>query len=95
VSGVRERLRRAAKDVFVVLPAGAGKPAVYQVPGVLLDGLVVVVSPLIALQRDQVAALRGNGAGRRRTAVCRSWSIVDKWFTGADPPPTAARPGSP
>ncbi|MEU4443183.1 RecQ family ATP-dependent DNA helicase [Actinosynnema sp. NPDC050801] len=52
----------AGRDVFVVLPTGAGKSAVYQVPGVLLDGLVVVVSPLIALQRDQVAALRGNGA---------------------------------
>ncbi|WP_367138350.1 ATP-dependent DNA helicase RecQ [Saccharothrix sp. HUAS TT1] len=52
----------AGRDVFVVLPTGAGKSAVYQVPGVLLDGLVVVVSPLIALQRDQVAALRGSGA---------------------------------
>ncbi|MFE9750257.1 RecQ family ATP-dependent DNA helicase [Saccharothrix saharensis] len=50
------------RDVFVVLPTGAGKSAVYQVPGVLLDGLVVVVSPLIALQRDQVTALRENGA---------------------------------
>ncbi|GAA1275197.1 RecQ family ATP-dependent DNA helicase [Saccharothrix xinjiangensis] len=52
----------AGRDVFVVLPTGAGKSAVYQVPGVLLDGLVVVVSPLIALQRDQVAALREAGA---------------------------------
>ena len=52
----------AGRDVFVVLPTGAGKSAVYQVPGVLLDGLVVVVSPLIALQRDQVASLRSAGA---------------------------------
>ena len=52
----------AGRDVFVVLPTGAGKSAVYQVPGVLLDGLVVVVSPLIALQRDQVSALREHGA---------------------------------
>jgi ATP-dependent DNA helicase RecQ len=52
----------AGRDVFVVLPTGAGKSAVYQVPGVLLDGLVVVASPLIALQRDQVAALREAGA---------------------------------
>ncbi|ONI80385.1 hypothetical protein ALI22I_44460 [Saccharothrix sp. ALI-22-I] len=52
----------AGRDVFVVPPTGAGKSAVYQVPGVLLDGLVVVVSPLIALQRDQVAALRESGA---------------------------------
>lgn len=45
------------RDTIVVMPTGAGKSAVYQVPGVLLDGPTVVVSPLIALQRDQVAAL--------------------------------------
>src|SRR3712207_7517898 len=40
-----------------VLPLGAGKSAVYQVAGQLLDGPVLVVSPLIALQRDQVERL--------------------------------------
>ncbi|MFD5633979.1 RecQ family ATP-dependent DNA helicase [Streptomyces sp. NPDC127077] len=45
------------RDTIVVMPTGAGKSAVYQVPGVLLDGPTVVVSPLIALQRDQVAHL--------------------------------------
>ena len=44
-------------DTLVVMPTGAGKSAVYQVPALLLDGPTVVVSPLIALQRDQVAAL--------------------------------------
>ncbi|MEW2165688.1 RecQ family ATP-dependent DNA helicase [Streptomyces sp. NPDC007084] len=44
-------------DTIVVMPTGAGKSAVYQVPGVLLKGPTVVVSPLIALQRDQVAHL--------------------------------------
>ncbi|MEU1040974.1 RecQ family ATP-dependent DNA helicase [Streptomyces sp. NPDC005907] len=45
------------RDAFVVMPTGAGKSAVYQVPSVLLDGPVVVVSPLLALQRDQIAGL--------------------------------------
>ncbi|MFD5830307.1 RecQ family ATP-dependent DNA helicase [Lentzea sp. NPDC060358] len=49
-------------DVLVVMPTGAGKSAIYQVPAILLDGPTVVVSPLIALQHDQVAALRASGA---------------------------------
>ncbi|MFP3713950.1 RecQ family ATP-dependent DNA helicase [Puerhibacterium sp. TATVAM-FAB25] len=44
-------------DVLLVLPTGAGKSAVYQLPGVELDGPTLVVSPLIALQRDQVRSL--------------------------------------
>ncbi|MFC9283675.1 RecQ family ATP-dependent DNA helicase [Streptomyces collinus] len=46
------------RDVLVVMPTGSGKSAIYQVPTVVLGGPVVVVSPLIALQRDQVAGLR-------------------------------------
>ena len=47
----------AGRDAIVVLPTGAGKSAVYQLAGALRDGLTVVVSPLIALQDDQVAQL--------------------------------------
>ncbi|GGL64401.1 ATP-dependent DNA helicase RecQ [Streptomyces fumigatiscleroticus] len=51
------------RDTLVVMPTGSGKSAVYQVPGVLLSGPVVVVSPLLALQRDQIAGLpEGEGA---------------------------------
>ena len=50
------------RDVLAVMPTGAGKSAVYQVPAVLLGGPVVVVSPLIALQRDQMQSLLGSGA---------------------------------
>jgi ATP-dependent DNA helicase RecQ len=54
----------AGRDTLVVMPTGAGKSAVYQVPALLLDGPTVVVSPLIALQRDQVAALTARaGSG--------------------------------
>jgi ATP-dependent DNA helicase RecQ len=49
------------RDALVVLPTGAGKSAVYQVPGALLPGPTVVVSPLLALQQDQMAALAGRG----------------------------------
>jgi ATP-dependent DNA helicase RecQ len=49
------------RDVLLVLPTGAGKSAVYQLPGVELDGPTLVVSPLIALQRDQVRSLLDVG----------------------------------
>ena len=50
------------RDVLAVLPTGAGKSAIYQVPALLLDGPTVVVSPLIALQRDQREGLSGTEA---------------------------------
>ncbi|MER7616636.1 RecQ family ATP-dependent DNA helicase [Nonomuraea wenchangensis] len=53
----------AGRDVLLVMPTGAGKSAVYQLPAQLLDGPTVVVSPLIALQRDQVAGLLKADAG--------------------------------
>ena len=52
------------RDTLVVMPTGAGKSAIYQTAGVLLRGLTIVVSPLIALQQDQVAALAEGNAGR-------------------------------
>ncbi|GHE52403.1 ATP-dependent DNA helicase RecQ [Streptomyces longispororuber] len=51
------------EDVLVVMATGSGKSAVYQLPAVLLPGPVVVVSPLLALQRDQIEGLpEGEGA---------------------------------
>jgi ATP-dependent DNA helicase RecQ len=57
------------RDALVVLPTGAGKSAVYQVTGAVLDGPTVVVSPLLALQQDQIAGL--NGRADERVAAVR------------------------
>ncbi|MDA2892298.1 RecQ family ATP-dependent DNA helicase [Mycolicibacterium sp. BiH015] len=50
------------RDVLAVMPTGSGKSAIYQVPAALLDGPTLVVSPLIALQHDQIDALHDSGA---------------------------------
>ncbi|MBI2945488.1 MAG: ATP-dependent DNA helicase RecQ, partial [Candidatus Wallbacteria bacterium] len=51
----------ARRDVVGVMPTGAGKSLCYQLPALMLDGLTLVVSPLIALMKDQVDALQERG----------------------------------
>lgn len=49
------------KDVFAILPTGAGKSICYQLPALIMPGIAVVISPLISLMQDQVVSLSKNG----------------------------------
>jgi ATP-dependent DNA helicase RecQ len=63
--GQREAIESVldGRDTLVVMSTGSGKSAIYQIAGMLIEGATVVVSPLIALQRDQVEDLEDRAAG--------------------------------
>ena len=62
IEGILQR-----KDVLGIMPTGAGKSLCYQVPALMLDGITIVVSPLISLMTDQVKAL--NQTDRKSTRL--------------------------
>jgi len=58
---IEEALQR--RDQLIIMPTGGGKSLCFQLPALLKPGLMIVVSPLIALMQDQVEALKDNGIG--------------------------------
>ena len=74
----------AGRHVLAVMPTGSGKSLCYQVPALVLGGLTLVVSPLVALMQDQVAALRLAGVAAEtinssidRDANVAAWRRVE------------------
>ncbi|SFU74375.1 DNA helicase RecQ [Butyrivibrio sp. M55] len=64
------------RDVFAVMPTGAGKSLCYQIPAMMLDGITLVVSPLISLMQDQVNSLNEAGV----SAAYINSSLSDRDF---------------
>ena len=70
--GVVEQIL-SRKDGLVVMPTGGGKSLCYQLPGMCLEGVTLVVSPLIALMKDQVDGLVEKGVAATMINSTLSW----------------------
>ncbi|MDR1514983.1 MAG: DNA helicase RecQ [Synergistaceae bacterium] len=77
-SGQEEIVNEAlsGRDVFGIMPTGAGKSVCYQIPAIINGGVSVVISPLISLMKDQVDSLRQNGVCAEAINSSLSWGSV-------------------
>ncbi len=73
----------AGRDVVAVLPTGGGKSFCYQIPAMLRPGMGLVISPLIALMADQVAALRAAGVSAARLDSTLDRDSRRQWLDAA------------
>ncbi len=89
-SGQKETIRSVVDghDTLAVMPTGSGKSAIYQVSALMIPGPAVVISPLIALQRDQVESIEEQEAGG--AAQVNFLRVAERKRAGKNPQPTAA-----
>ena len=77
----------AGQDCLCVMPTGGGKSLCYQLPAVALDGLTLVVSPLIALMKDQVDQLQALGLPvtfiNSTLSLAEQYARLDAWRPGS------------